>query len=197
VGAFVTPTTSASATNSATSSSIFAIAGALEGVANVAETDLGTIYRGQPVQLRVDAFPGRSFPGNVRLIAPESVVVQNVTSFQVRIQLEGPERDKLLSGMNFTAGFKVGRQPDALIIPTTAIVSQERGMGVYVLGGNRKPEFRPIQVGATLGTRSEVHSGLKAGERVFITFPGRRRPNDKPVRPNSPFQQPSGAGRMR
>jgi len=197
VGAFVTPTTSASSTSSATSSSIFALAGALEGLANVAETDIGAIYRGQPVDLQVDAFPGRVFQGKVRLIAPESVVVQNVTSFQVRIRLEDPDRAKLLSGMNFTASFLVGQHPNALLIPTTAIVSQERGTGVFVPGANNKPTFQPIRVGTTVGTESEVLSGLKAGERVFITFPGRRPPNDKPVRSNSPFQQPQGGGRMR
>ena len=198
VGAFVTPTTSASATSSATSSSIFALAGDLEGIANVSETAIGAIYRDQPVSLQVDAFPGRTFHGKVRLIAPESVVVQNVTSFQVRIRLEDPDRAKLLSGMNFTAGFQVGRHPNALLIPTPAIVSQEQGTGVFVLGPNSQPQFQPIRVGATVGSHSEVLSGLKEGERIFITFPGRRAPNDKPVRSNSPFQQPQGgAGRIR
>lgn len=198
VGAFVTPTTSASATSSATSSSIFALAGDLEGIANVSESDIGSIYRGQAVDLQVDAFPGRTFYGKVRLIAPESVVVQNVTSFQVRIQLVDPDRAKLLSGMNFTAGFQVGRHPNALLIPTSAIVSEEQGTGVYVLGSNRKPKFQLIRVGATVGTQSEVLSGLKEGERIFTTFPGRRPPNDKPVRSNSPFQQPQGGpGRIR
>lgn len=198
IGAFVTPTTSASATSSATSSSIFALAGDLEGVANVSETDIGSIHQAQAVELRVDAFPGRTFHGRVRLIAPESVVVQNVTSFQVRIRLVDPDRSKLLSGMNFTAGFLMGRRPKALLIPTAAILSQESGTGVYVLGKNRQPQLRPIAVGATMGNQSEVLSGLQEGERIFITFPGRRSPNDRPVRANSPFQQPQGgAGRMR
>jgi HlyD family secretion protein len=198
IGAFVTPTTSASATSSATSSSIFALAGDLEGVANVSETDIGSIHLAQAVELRVDAFPGRTFHGRVRLIAPESVVVQNVTSFQVRIRLVDPDRSKLLSGMNFTAGFLMGRRPKALLIPTAAILSQESGTGVYVLGKNRQPKLRPIAVGATVGNQSEVLSGLQEGERIFITFPGRRSPNDRPVRANSPFQQPQGgAGRMR
>jgi HlyD family secretion protein len=137
-------------------------------------------------------------------------VVQNVTSFQVRIILadqaslvdQGSLADqgssKLISGMNFTAGFQVGRHPNALLIPTPAIVSQEQGTGVFVLGPNSQPQFQPIRVGATVGSHSEVLSGLKEGERIFITFPGRRAPNDKPVRSNSPFQQPQGgAGRIR
>jgi HlyD family secretion protein len=64
-----------------------------------------------------------------------------------------------------------------------------------VLGPDRKPLFRPIQVGATVGTQTEVLSGLREGERIFITFPGRRPPNARPVRTNSPFQQPPGGAR--
>lgn len=105
VGAFVTPTTSASATSSATSSSIVALAGALEGLANVSEVDIGSINAGQAVELLVDAYPRRPVPARVRLIAPESVVVQNVTSFQVRLTLPKEGGPKLMSGMNFTANF--------------------------------------------------------------------------------------------
>ncbi|KEF43033.1 MAG: RND transporter [Cyanobium sp. CACIAM 14] len=197
VGAFVTPTTSASATSSATSSSIFAMAGPLEGMANVAETDIRSIYPGQSVNLQVDAYPGRIFHGKVRLIAPESVVLQNVTSFQVRIT---PTPDvgqpPLMSGMNFTANFLVGKHPNALLIPTPSIVSQEGGTGVYVLSPERRPVFRRVKVGSTVGAMTEVVSGLRAGERVFLSFPGQRRPNDRPVRPSSPFQQPGGGGRQ-
>ena len=67
-----------------------------------------------------------------------------------------------------------------------------------MLGASGDPLFRRIQAGSTVGTRTEVLSGLRAGERIFITFPGRRPPNDRPVRPTSPFQQPQGgAGRLR
>jgi HlyD family secretion protein len=53
----------------------------------------------------------------------------------------------------------------------------------------------PVRVGATVGTKTEVLSGLSAGQKVFITFPGQRRPNDKPVRASSPFQSSPGGGR--
>jgi HlyD family secretion protein len=40
-----------------------------------------------------------------------------------------------------------------------------------------------------------VLAGLVEGQKVFITFPGKRRPNDKPVRASSPFQPSPGGGR--
>ena len=201
VGAFVTPTTSASATSSATSSSIFALAGQLEGLANASETDIGSIYPGQPVELQVDAYPGRIFHGRVRLIAPDSVVVQNVTSFQVRITLTDQASladqgsGKLISGMNFTASFVVGRHLNSLLIPTPAIVTRQGGLGVYLPAAGASSRFQPVRVGATVGTKTEVLAGLVEGQKVFITFPGQRKPNDKPVRASSPFQPSPGGGR--
>ncbi|MDP4808922.1 MAG: efflux RND transporter periplasmic adaptor subunit, partial [Cyanobium sp. MAG_160] len=176
VGAFVTPTTSASATSSATSSSILALASTLEAVANVAEVDVGAIRPGQKVELQVDAFPRQVFRGTVRLVAPEAVVEQNVTSFQVRIALADDAHRKLRSGMNLTANVLVGQRPSALLIPTPAIVSERGGTGVMVPGGDGRPRFRPVQVGATIGTRTEVVSGLKEGDRVYVSAPGGRRP---------------------
>jgi HlyD family secretion protein len=187
VGAFVTPTTSASATTSATSSSILALASTMEAVANVAEVDVGSVHPGQAVELEVDAFPGRRFGGTVRLVSPEAVVTQNVTSFQVRISLTDPRRDQLRSGMNLTARFLVGDRPDALLIPTPAIVSEQGGTGVYVLQGSQGSTFRRIRVGATVGSRTEVLAGLREGERVFTSQPGRRSPTDRPVTGRSPF----------
>ncbi|WP_411871114.1 efflux RND transporter periplasmic adaptor subunit [Vulcanococcus limneticus] len=194
VGAFVTPTTSASATSSATSSSILALASTLEAVASVAEVDVGAIREGQPVELQVDAFPRRVFRGRVRLVAPEAVVEQNVTSFQVRIALDPEARRLLRSGMNLTANVLVGQRPEALLIPTAAIVSQQGGTGVFVLTRQGRPRFRPVRVGATVGIETEALSGVAEGDRVLLTLPGRRRPNDRPVRANSPFSQ-NGGGR--
>jgi HlyD family secretion protein len=194
VGAFVTPTTSASATSSATSSSIVALAGNLEGLANVSEVDIGSINAGQAVELLVDAYPRRPVPARVRLIAPESVVVQNVTSFQVRLSLPKEGDPKLMSGMNFTANFLVGRHDNALLVPTSAIVSQEGGTGVLLHQAGGKPRFQPVRVGATVGSQTDVKSGIKEGQRVYISFPGQRKPNNKPVRSGSPFQ-PAGGGR--
>jgi HlyD family secretion protein len=96
--------------------------------------------------------------------------------------------------MNFTANFLVGRHDNALLVPTSAIVSQEGGTGVLLHQAGGKPRLQPVRVGATVGSQTEVKSGIKEGQRVYISFPGQRKPNNKPVRSGSPFQ-PAGGGR--
>jgi len=53
------------------------------------------VKNGQRVEIVADAYPDRTFEGRVRLIAPEAVVEQNVTSFQVRAAGERAVRTAL------------------------------------------------------------------------------------------------------
>ena len=176
VGAFVTPTTSASSTTSATSTSIIAIAEGLEILAEVPESDLGQIELGQTVEIVADAYPEQVFKGRVRLIAPEAVVDQNVTSFQVRVALES--QTKLRSGMNVGVTFLGESLNNALVVPTVAIATEKGQTGVFVLAEN-KPQFRAVTLGPTLENQTQIIEGVKRGERVLIDLPENRKPNEQ------------------
>ncbi len=173
-GAFVTPTTSASEATSATSTAIVALAQGLEVLAEVPEVDIGQIQVGQMVEIRADALPEQIFQGRVKVVAPEAVVRQNVTTFQVRVELISGQ-DKLLSGMNVNLTFLGDRLPQALVVPTVAIVTQDGQPGVLVPDARNRPEFRPITLGTGLGDQTQVLEGLKAGDRVFIDLPAEER----------------------
>ncbi len=169
-GAFVTPTTSASATSSATSTSIVALADGLEVLAKVPEVDIGQIRLGQTVEIRADAYPDRVFKGKVRLISPEAVVEQNVTSFQVRVQIV-TGMDKLRSGMNTDLTFIGKPLDDALIVPTVAIVTNKGETGVLVPGSNNKPRFQSVTIGQTISNQTQILEGLQEGDRVYTELP--------------------------
>jgi HlyD family secretion protein len=170
VGAFVTPTTSASSTSSATSTSIVAIAGELEILAKVPEQTIRQIHPGQAVTIQADAFPGKTFQGRVRLVAPEAVLEQNVTSFQVRVTLQSGQTE-LKSGMNVDLQFRGDRIQDAVVIPTVAIVSEKGQTGVLIADGDRKSKFQPITVGVSVGDRTQVLQGLNAGDQIVVYQP--------------------------
>jgi HlyD family secretion protein len=169
-GAFVTPTTSASEASSATSTAIVALAQGLEVLAEVPEVDIHQLKQGQSVEIVADAYPDQVFQGRVRLIAPEAVVKQNVTSFQVRIELITGQTE-LLSGMNVDATFLGDQLDDALVVPTVAIVTREGETGVLVPDQDGKAQFRPVTLGTAVGDQTQVLEGIQPGERVFIDLP--------------------------
>jgi len=169
-GAFVTPTTSASSTASATSTSIVAIAKGLEILANVPEVDVGQIKQGQSVEIVADAFPDKVFKGRVQLVAPEAVVEQNVTSFQVRVALLTGQQE-LRSGMNVDLTFLGQEVSNALVVPTVAIVTQDGQTGVMVPDLDNKPKFQSVTIGPTIQDETQVLEGVRQGQRVFIDLP--------------------------
>lgn len=169
-GAFVTPTTSASATTSATSSSIIALAKGLEVVAKVPEIDLREIGIGQPVEIVADAYPDQVFEGVVKGIAPEAIVEQNVTSFEVTIAVREPE-EQLLSRMNVEVTFFGEQLERSLTVPTVAIVTEDGQTGVMIPNEKNQPEFKPVTIGLTVEDQTQILSGLLPGDRVFIDLP--------------------------
>ncbi len=170
-GAFVTPTTAASTAATATSTAIVALASGLEVVAEVPEADIRQIRPGQRVEIQADALPDQTFQGQVRLIAPEAILRQNVTLFQVRITLV-TGADELLSNLNVRVDFIGDTLADALVVPTVAVVTQGGRTGVLVPGsGDRPLEFRPVTLGSQVADRIQILAGVTAGERVFIDLP--------------------------
>lgn len=172
-GAFVTPTTSASTTASATSSSILALASGLEVVAKVPEVDVGMLKPGQSVEIVADAYPDQIFQGEVKRIAPEAIVEQNVTSFEVRINILTGQ-DKLRSKMNVDVTFLGDQINNALVVPTVTIVTEDGKTGVMIIGKDKQPQFKPVTVGVTLDDKTQILQGLSPGEKVFIDLPKKK-----------------------
>ena len=169
-GAFVTPTTTASATAGATSSSIVELSQGLEVAAKVPESDIGRIRVGQSASVRVDAYPDQRFEARVREIAPRAVKTDNVTSFEVELDLIGPAPD-LRIGMTVDVDFQTGRTNASTLVPTVAIVTEEGKPGVLMVGEQDQPRFQTVELGASSGSQTAIISGVKPGTKVFIDLP--------------------------
>lgn len=166
-GDFVAPTTSASSTSSATSSSILTLASTYQMVANVAEMDIAKIQLGQSVTITTDAYPDRTFQGRVAQIAEQATVTANVTSFEVRVNINDSQH-LLIPGMNGSLEFQVGERSNALVVPTVAIVRQDDGEGIMVMTPAGIPRIIPIETGLTVGNETEVIAGLNGNEQIVI-----------------------------
>jgi HlyD family secretion protein len=178
-GAFVTPTTAGSEVTGAASNSIIALKSVNQVVANLAETNIAQIRLGQRVNVTADAYPGKTFTGRVKQIAAQATVKQNVTSFEVKVELLADARRLLRSGMNVDTTFQVGQISNAMVVPTVAVVREKGKTGVFVASGKGDPSFALITTGANVNGKTEVKSGLKGTERVLLSFPPGRRPQSK------------------
>ncbi|MEL6786080.1 MAG: efflux RND transporter periplasmic adaptor subunit [Cyanobacteria bacterium J06607_15] len=169
-GAYVAPSTSGSGTASASANSILALAQGLEIVAKVPELDIGQLEPGQKVKIVADAYPDREFIGEIKRIAPEAVIEENVTSFEVRVKLVTGQ-DILRSKMNVDVTF-IGRElSDSLVVPTVAIFTEDGEQGVMIADENNEPVFQPVKVGLYLGDRTQILEGVEANQQVFVDLP--------------------------
>lgn len=85
-----------------------------------AEADIGRIKAGQKVRFTVDAFPNRSFEGEVQQIRLNATTLQNVVTYNVRVSLSNPEQI-LLPGMTAYVNIAVDHRQEALLVPNAAL----------------------------------------------------------------------------
>ncbi len=100
----------------------------------VDETDMGQIREGMTARVEVEAYPDRTFAGEVRKIEPQAMVEQNVTMFPVIVQLDN--RDGYLRpGMNAEVEILVDQALGVLLVPNNAVVMpRDAGPAAMALG---------------------------------------------------------------
>ena len=92
----------------------------MEILASVDESDIGLIHQGQEVDFTVQAYPEKTFRGEVSQVRLQSTVVENVVTYGVVITVDNGD-GSLLPGMTATVEFIVARAEDVLKVPNSAL----------------------------------------------------------------------------
>ncbi len=90
--------------------------------AAVDEVDIGKVGIGERAKIVADAYPMESFYGKVIRVASQATVVQNVTTFNVVIEVANFE-NKLKSGMNATITIQIANKENVMLIPNDLLRS--------------------------------------------------------------------------
>ena len=88
--------------------------------AAIDEADVGRLRQGLPASFNVDAFPRRSFAGEIKQIRKSPQTVQNVVSYTVVISAQNPDL-ALLPGMTANVRIVVESRESALKVPNAAL----------------------------------------------------------------------------
>ena len=131
--------------------------------ANVDETDLEHVSLGQSVDITFDSYPDEKLTGKVNAIAYDATTVNNVTTYLVNIFLDTTP-PFVRSGISANVFLLISNRQRVLRIPTDAISPE--GAVLLVQGPGQPLLTRPIQIGESDGTWTEVLSGLTEGDWI-------------------------------
>lgn len=136
--------------------------------AEVDETDLKELRLGQSVKVNLDAYPDKSFDGQVSYISFAPLSGVSGTVYQVKVIIPSEDFSTLRISLNGDAQVLLTEKQDALTLPTTAIVSQEEDQAKINVLENGVSVEKTIQTGIQNDEYVEVLSGLDANTQVII-----------------------------
>lgn len=135
--------------------------------ADIYEEDVVKIAIGNPVDITLVAFPGKTFAGRIVSVSPAEKLVDEVVYYEVIIGLdEAPEGIK--PGMSADIVIKTNSKDNVLIVPEEAIMINDARNFVEVFVDGRIEE-RDVEVGLEgSDDMVEIISGLGEGEKVIL-----------------------------
>jgi HlyD family secretion protein len=144
----------------------------------IARSDIVTIWVAMPERIapavnpgdralvKVQAMPDTTIEGQVTRIS--WALNPKVRTLRAEIDIPNPGA-KLQPGLYAYATVIAEEHPDVLTVPATAVVG-EQGKDYCVAVVNGKAVHRPVRVGLSDGTRTEVISGLNESESVVKAY---------------------------
>ncbi len=136
-------------------------------IADIDETDIGSIKIGHKVTITADAFSDRKFKGLVKRIAPQGLVENSITIFKVKIEVLGKGRKILKPMMSANIDIVTEHVENTVFTSRAGIRDGEQGKFAMVL-----KEDKPEKIAVKTGIRNPIHvqivSGLIPGDQVIL-----------------------------
>ena len=119
------------------------------------------------VKVQVIMADGTVYPQEGRIIFIDSSEDNQTSSISAKAEIPSNAAQKMLLPGQFVRVRIVGHEyKDALVVPSTALISTQAGFMVYVVKEDKTVEVRPIKA-EVIGNNAVVSSGLQENEAVI------------------------------
>jgi membrane fusion protein, multidrug efflux system len=130
----------------------------------VPEKYSGVMKAGQSVQFTIE---GAKKEFTAKVVATEANLTENTRSLTVRAAIQGKD-DALLPGAFAKVILNLAPEPDAILVPTQAILPQARGKKVILFRGGTAV-FKDVTTGVRDSARVQITEGINPGDTVVVT----------------------------
>jgi membrane fusion protein, copper/silver efflux system len=131
--------------------------------ADIYEQDLRFVELGAAVHVDISAYPGEHFTGRISYVYPE--VRMETRTARLRIELPNAG-GRVKPGMFVTVQWDAAVTERAVLVPRDAVMHSGTHAMVFVEEAPGTYRAREVQVGSDVGGRTQILSGLLAGERI-------------------------------
>jgi RND family efflux transporter MFP subunit len=145
-----------------------------------------------PIEVGLQTEDGYPHQGKLDYAAP--TINQSTGTLAVRGQVPNPNR-VLLPGYFVRIRVPIDKEQNALLVPDTALGSDQGGRYLLVVNGDNVVEQRKVQAGPLDGGLRVIEGGLKADDRVVITGLLRVIPGQKVDPQVQKIEQPSASAK--
>lgn len=158
---------------------------------SVAEGEYNRVRAAKKPEVRLVLADGSAFAGVGRLNFTASAVDAKLGTIGLRAEFGNPAL-ALLPGQFIRVRLAAG-ESEAILVPQVAVVQNDQGRFVWVVGADGKAALKPIEAANWIGHDWLVRKGLAAGDRVIVDNLIKLRPG-APVQPASPAPAAPGTG---
>jgi len=132
----------------------------------LSESDIGQVKLGQSANVTLDALTGVELGARVSAISTVGTDSNGVVSYDVTLTLDQTD-SQVKPGMSASASIVVG-QAQGVNVPNAAVTGTGQ-VATVTLTKNGKKSQQQVAVGLRGNSRTQILSGLSAGEQVSIT----------------------------
>ena len=138
----------------------------MQVTANIDEADIGWVKPGQDVEFTVETYPDRVYTGTVFQVRQQSIMNQNVVTYNVMINLFNEDLS-LLPGMTATLTIKVALHKNVLVVPMTALLFNPNASDTAVPSADHNKQTIWILCDSASNTASNNRSIDMKGTKMY------------------------------
>lgn len=157
----------------------------LSASVSLTEIDVIKVKANQKVTLTLDAYSEMTFTGRVLSVNTSGSASSGVTSYPVTILLD-PVTVEIYPNMSVNAEIITSIKNDVILVPTTAITTDNSGSAVQVKKDNQITTVS-VEIGSSNDSQTEIVSGINEGDEVVtaVISPGTSKTSSSTTSPFS------------
>ncbi len=138
----------------------------LEFEGQVAESEVGKLKEGIPLEITIGAIEGKKFDATLNYISPKGTEIDGSIQFEIKASVKTPEEDFIRAGYSANADIILDKRDSVLAVNERDLLFSNDSTFVEKEAGDQEYNKIYIETGLSDGINIEVKSGLGKEDKI-------------------------------